>query len=150
MTNANVVVTDLWGDNTLLNESIDLGGGSGTTVQADDSQETYVKIVNHFLSKDYEDKDILVVEYEFYNGSDEPESFVWNFSDKAFQNGIECDDMVFGCDDIDSQRSMNEIQPGTTYTVSAGYHLSDMSDVTIEVTDLFGDTKYISETISLS
>lgn len=36
------------------------------------------------------DNTILVIDYEFYNGEDEAEAFMYNFSDKAYQNGIEC------------------------------------------------------------
>ncbi|MBD5143174.1 MAG: DUF5067 domain-containing protein [Oscillospiraceae bacterium] len=150
MTNAHVVITDLFGNKTLLDETIDLGGGEGAVVDAENLQETYVKVVGHHMSKDYKDEDVLVVDYEYYNGSDESKSFIWSFSAKAFQNGVECDDTVLGCDDINSENSMNEIQPGVTITVSKGYHVTDMSDVTIQVEGLLNDKEYTSEVISLS
>ena len=150
MTNAHVIITDLFGNNTLLDETIDLGGGEGAVVDAENLQETYVKVVGHHMSKDYKDEDVLVVDYEYYNGSDEAKSFIWSFSAKAFQNGVECDDTVLGCDDIDSENSMSEIQPGVTITVSKGYHVTDMSDVTVQVKGLLNDKEYTSETISLS
>lgn len=148
-TTANVVITDLLGVKTLLEEAIDLGGGTGTVASSGELQDTTVRILEHHISKDYDGKDVLVVSYEFYNGFDEATSFMWGFEDKAFQNGIECDSTVIGCDDIDSQTQMNEIQPGVTYTVTVGYHITGNSDVQIEVQELLGSEKYLSETISL-
>lgn len=150
MTNANVVVTKTWSDDKLLDEIIELGGGEGTAISVDESQETSLKITNHYLAKDYEDKDVLIVEYEFYNGEDDAEAFMYLFDDKVFQNGVECDSNVFGCDDITSDDMMNKIQPGVTITIREGYHISDMSDVSVEVTKLFGNTQYLSETLTLS
>lgn len=72
------------------------------------------------------------------------------FDDKVFQNGVECDSTVIGCDEIDSQQQMNEIQPGVTVNIKEGYHITDMSEVSVEVTELFGNTTYLSETITLS
>ena len=68
-----------------------------------------------------------------------------------FQDGIECDSTVIGCDDIDSQEQLNDIQPGKTYTVTVGYHISDMSKpVDVVVTDLFGKETLLEESIDLS
>lgn len=151
MTNATVVVTDLFGTETLLEQTIDLGGGEGTVIDTENLQETSLKITGHHMGKDYKDEDILIVDYEYYNGSDEPESFMVNFSAQAFQNGVECDDTVIGCDEIDSEKIMSEIQPGVTLNFSKGYHITDMSDVEIKVNGtLFDDTEYVSEIISLS
>ena len=151
MTNVTIKVTDFLGDDTYINEVIDLGGGAG--VSNDNSSsigDTTLKITGHHLSTDYQGEQVLVIDYEFYNGEDDAESFIWFFSDKVFQNGVECDDLVIGCDDVDSQASMNEVMPGTTYQVSEAYHLTDTSDVTVKVTDLWGDTTYIDETFSIN
>ena len=151
MTNAHVVITDFFGNKTLLEETIDLGGGEGIVVDTENLQETYVKVTGHHMSKDYKDDDVLIVDYEYYNGSDEAKSFFTNFSDKAFQNGVECDDMVLGCDEIDLNKPVNSIQPGVTLTFSKGYIVSDMSDVEIKVEGIIlDDTEYVSEIISLS
>lgn len=147
-TAANVVVEKFMGDK-LIDEKIDLGGGDGAAAPEGDIAETSVKIADHKLSTDYNDETILVVNYEFYNGEDSAKAFIFMFSDKAFQNGVECDSTVIGCDDIDSNSQLNEIQPGISYIVSVGYHIADMSDVEIEVTDLYGSNSYLKETISL-
>lgn len=148
-TTANVIVRTLFGKDDLVNENIDLGGGAGADPTVS-TAENSVKIVNHKLSTDYNGDEVLVVDYEFCNGEKEAKAFMFIFSDKAFQNGVECDSTVIGCDDIDSQKLMNEVQPGVTYTVSVGYHIADKSDVEIEVKSLFGSTTYLTETISLA
>lgn len=94
----------------------------------------------------------MVVEYNFTNNSDEAQSFIFACQDKVFQNGIECDDTVIGCDDIDSQQQMNEIQPGTTYALKIGYHLQDTtSPVDIEVTslDFINEDTLLKQTVNL-
>lgn len=147
-TTANVVVEKFMGDK-LIDEKIDLGGGDGAAAPNGEIAETSVKIADYKLSTDYKDETVLVVNYEFYNGEDSAKAFMFMFTDKAFQNGVECDSTVIGCDDIDSNTQLNEIQPGISYIVSVGYHIADMSDVEIEVTDLFGSNSYLKETISL-
>lgn len=107
------------------------------TEAAAEETEFQVELLGTSVSQDYEGKPVLVVEYNFTNNSDEAQSFIFACQDKVFQNGIECDDTVIGCDDIDSQQQMNEIQPGTTYALKIGYHLQDTtSPVDIEVTSL--------------
>ena len=103
------------------------------------------------LGKDYEDKDVLIIKYDFTNNSDEATSFTFACQDTVFQDGIECDSTVIGCDDIDSQEQLNDIQPGKTYTVTIGYHISDTSKpVDVVITDLFGSKTLLEESIDLS
>lgn len=96
----------------------------------------YVKIVSAKKSTDYEGKDVLVVTYEWTNNGKEATSFMVAFIAKAYQNGVECSS-AFLVDDVDAEKSMNNIKPGTTYTVQEAYLLQDESEVTIEVTELF-------------
>lgn len=108
------------------------------------------EIVSTSLSKDYNNADVLVVEYNYTNNSDKATSFTFACQDKVFQNGIECDSTVIGCDEVDTQTELNDIQPGTTYTLKVGYHLQDTTTpVQIQVTDLFGTETFIDETITL-
>ena len=55
--------------------------------------------------------------------------------------------MVIGCDDIDSQQQLNDVQPGATYDLKVGYHLQDDSPVDIEITDLFGKETFLKQTV---
>ena len=107
------------------------------------------EIVSTAMSTDYEGKSVLVVEYNFTNNSDETTSFTFACRDKVFQNGIECDSSVIGCDDVDSQMQLTDIQPGTTYTLKVGYHAESGAPVDIQITSLFGDETYLEQTVEI-
>lgn len=114
------------------------------------AEKTTLTITGHHLSKDYADRDVLVVEYDFYNGEDKPKSFMWLFDDKCFQNGVSCDDWPIGVDEINSDDASAEVQPGYTHHIAVGYELRDMSDVNIVVEKtLNSDIVYVNETLSL-
>ncbi|MCH5205913.1 MAG: DUF5067 domain-containing protein [Oscillospiraceae bacterium] len=148
-TTVNVVVDKFLGAE-VLNEKIDLGGGEGNSAPNEELQDTSVEVADFKISSDFKGDKVLVINYDFYNGENSAKAFIFLFNDKVFQNGIECDSAVIGCNDVDSQSQMNEIQPGVTYTVSIGYHISDMSDVEIQITDLFGKTEFLNEKLSIS
>lgn len=112
-------------------------------------QNLHVEIVSTAMSTDYEGKSVLVVEYNFTNNSDETKSFTFACQDKVFQNGIECDSSVIGCDDVDSQMQLTDIQPGTTYTLKVGYHAEPGIPVDIQITSLFGDETYLEQTVEI-
>lgn len=115
--------------------------------EKEEKPEYEVKVTDYFLSKDYKDEEVLVVEYEWTNNSDEPKSFITVFDDKLYQNGVECDDSVVGCDDVNSDDAWANIQPGTTFKVKCDYYIRDKSPINIVVTRWLGDDKYIDETI---
>lgn len=115
--------------------------------EKEETPEYEVKVTDYFLSKDYKDEEVLVVEYEWTNNSDEPKSFITVFDDKLYQNGVECDDSVVGCDDVNSDDAWANIQPGTTFKVKCDYYIRDKSPINIVVTRWLGDDKYIDETI---
>ncbi len=149
-TNALVEVTDLMGYEYYLKETIDLGGGEGKTSEVTPGvTETTIKISEVFISKDYKDRDVLVVKYEFTNGDDKPHSFSTSFEDKVYQNGVECSSLAVICDDVDSNTTLASIKPGVTTIVEEGYLLNDMSDVEIEVKEWLGDKVYLSEKRSI-
>lgn len=118
-------------------------------VEKGDYKPTSVKITGHTLSKDYKGEDILVVNYEFYNGEETDQSFALNFTDTAYQNGVECNDTVIGCDEVDAQTQLDNIQPGITYTVKVGYQIKDKSDVTIKVKRWIGEEVVLEETLKV-
>lgn len=107
------------------------------------------EIVSTSMSTDYEGKPVLVVEYNFTNNSEEATSFTFACQDKAFQNGVECDSSVIGCEDVDTQMQLNDIQPGTTYTLKVGYHAEAGSPVDIQITSMFGDKTYLEQTVEI-
>lgn len=114
--------------------------------------EFAVEILSTSISTDYEGSPVLVVEYNFTNNSDEAASFIFSCQDKAFQNGVECSSTVIGCDEIDSEQTMNDIQPGVTYALKTGYMLQDTTTpVDIEVTslDILNEETLLQQTVNL-
>lgn len=136
-----------------LEDSVEDESSEEEIVEESSEEETTeysFEIAGSSISADYNGDPVLVVEYNFTNNSDDAISFMIACQDTAFQNGIECDSTVIGCDDYDSKEQMNEIQPGTTYAVHVGYHLQDTtSPVDIEITDLLGLNTLLEETITL-
>lgn len=109
-----------------------------------------IRVMDYFLSKDRDGKDVLVVDYEWTNNSDETTSFWVTFSDKVFQNGIELDETVFGCDDTNIDDEMTEIQPGAKYRVKCDYLLRDStSPVNVVTTQYLKNDKLIDITLEL-
>lgn len=149
MTKATVNVKKWISDDVYLNEEIDLGGGEGLKADTSNLSETSISIAQFRMSKDYKDQNVLIVDYSYYNGDKKAKSFSTSFSSKVYQNGVECNDMVFGCDDLDTSSNLNDIQPGVTITVSKGYILNDDSDVRVIVEGLFNDKPFIDEIHSL-
>lgn len=110
--------------------------------------EQIVKIKSYSLAKDYSGKDALVVTYEWTNMAEKPTSFMVSVFDKLYQNGVELGSAI-GVDEADAQKQMNDVKPGVTYEITAAYVLQDMSDVSVECTDMFGTEMYLEQTLSL-
>lgn len=102
-----------------------------------------VSIVDFKLSKDYEDHPSAIVTYEWTNNGDETTSFMFAADASVFQGGVECETAIVSSgDDYDSELSMTEIKPGTTFTVQNAYVLRDTtSPIEVEVTELFSFEK---------
>lgn len=95
--------------------------------------DTHVKYLKHEVVENMTGDKCLAVYYEFTNNSEENQTFIYLFNDKAFQNGVELDGSLFHVND-DSKNSSREIQPGTTVVVVSGFVLGDeSSDVTLQI-----------------
>lgn len=101
-----------------------------------ESKDYTVKYLRHKLTQDYFGNDCLAVYYEFTNNSSEDASFVYSFSEQAFQNGIELDKSFFSLKD-EERNSSREIKPGVTIEVYSLFEYKDNSDVELEVSELF-------------
>ncbi|MFR0869723.1 MAG: DUF5067 domain-containing protein, partial [Adlercreutzia sp.] len=68
-----------------------------------------------------------------------------------FQNGTELE-LAVVADAEESGKSMNEVKPGSSITYESAYELADMSDLTVEVEELFSfsDELIAEQTFSLS
>ena len=92
------------------------------------------------MSKDYEDKDCVIVTYNFTNYSSESAAFWSSFSDIVYQNGIGLNEVyVLKNNDADLDSNMKEVKDGATVLVEEAYELNDtVTDLEIEITDIFG------------
>ena len=114
--------------------------------------EFAVTIGGSHLTKDYEGKKTLVVDFTFKNNSDKATSFMVAVSAKGFQNGVELDTAIVGNDEkYDASSALKEIKPGASIKVQSAYVLSDKSDVSVEVTELFSlsDTPLSTKTFTV-
>ena len=73
--------------------------------------EYTLTVTGYELVKDYEDKDALVINYDWENNSDEEASPFMTFIFKAFQDSVETDD-VFVMDGVDLGIGQKEIKAG--------------------------------------
>lgn len=94
-----------------------------------------IEILGFELSKDYQDKDCIVVNYKYTNNGEEAKSFMVAVSTKAFQDGVELSSAIItGI----SEDSMKDIKTGASLEVKKAYSLSNMdSPVEVEVDKLF-------------
>lgn len=104
-----------------------------------------LKITDWEISADYDNKPALVVYYEYTNKKDTPTAFMWEFTDKVYQNGIELSSTAFGIKEENNNNS-KEIQQGVTATVSIAYILQDTEnpvDITVEEYNIWTKGDYI-------
>lgn len=96
---------------------------------------------------DYDDRNVLVVEYSFTNNTDTPKSFSSTFSGGAYQNGVELEVSY-----LLQENEYSEVLTGKTANVKCAYYLTDNSNVEINLRKLFSFTSetVFNETISLT
>ena len=105
-----------------------------------DDGEHSIKYAGSELSKDYEGNDVVVVYFDYINGSADTSCAGFDFLIKAFQNkrqleGTAMDDNQ-PCDDY-----YNEFQSGAdTIRVGNAFLISDTSDVTVNIVSLMNPT----------
>ena len=102
--------------------------------QEGDLGDYHVKFVDFTPAKDYEGKDVIVVNWEFTNNSEDTTSADVAVYIKAFQNGVELDPAYVDLDGADN--SMKDIRPGTTLDIHTSFVLADTSTVEFEATEL--------------
>lgn len=91
-----------------------------------------VKYIRHEIMENDMGETVLVVYYDFTNNGEEPQSFDYLVSGKAFQNGVEIERSYFHANE-ESKNSGKEIQKGASLTVADSYVLGDSrDDVTVE------------------
>lgn len=83
-----------------------------------------VKVLEHRIVKDYENKPCIVIKYEFINNSKDATSFLLSIKDTVFQNGLECESAYF-IDNFDTGQYQKEIKPNVPYEFEKAYTLID-------------------------
>lgn len=117
----------------------------GDFLAAASSVDYDLKVTDWEISTDYDNKPALVVYYEYTNKKDTPTAFMWEFTDKVYQNGIELSSTTFGVKEENNNNS-KEIQQGATATVSIAYILQDTEnpvDITVEEYNIWTKGDYI-------
>lgn len=98
----------------------------------------YIEVLSARKSKDYNGKEVVIINYKYTNNSDETTSFMFACSAQAFQNNVELESaIVTGDKSYSSENALKDIKPGGTIEVQKAYVLQDNSPVTVEVGPLF-------------
>lgn len=119
-------------------------GSDGAMIQAplfdydiEDCHATYVK---HEISTDYEGNPCVIIYYNYTNKKDEERSAMGNSCYiEAYQNGVECDHATISYS-VKNQAIENHyksVLPGTTIEVAEAFKISDDSDITLILKDIF-------------
>lgn len=126
---------------------------TNTTTEKSSDNATYnnteFKYLKHEIINNNE-KDILIVYFDFTNNSKDNTRAAYNYDINCFQNGVELDypllKVVKEEDNI-----MKEIQPNTSITIAEAFILNDRSNVDLEVEAhlSFIDKKLIKKTLTL-
>lgn len=104
--------------------------------QAPEVQSDYaVTIDGSTLTTDYEGAPAIIVDYTFTNNSDEDTSFAVACSAQAFQNGVQLETAIL-TEDL-GNGYLAEIKPGASTQARLAYSLTDQSEVSVEVEELF-------------
>ena len=140
------------GLDTATAQGVAAGDSGSAAEQSEATQAAYgVTIDDCRVTEDYQGNPAAVVTYTFTNNSDEATSPAVAVHAKAFQNGTELE-LAVVADAEESGKSMNEVKPGSSITYESAYELADMSDLTVEVEELFSfsDELIAEQTFSLS
>lgn len=132
--------------------------GSGQTAdepvesqQAEEVESSFdVTIDGCTVTTDYEGAPAIVVDFTFTNNSEEDTSFAVACSQKAFQNGVQLESAIV-TEDL-GNGYLAEIKPGATTEARMAFTLTDESDVTVEVEELFSleDKTLAEQTFSVA
>lgn len=121
-------------------------GADGALVQAPlfdfDVTNAHATYVKHEVTTDHNGDPCVIIYYNYTNKRSESKSADWgDVYIKAFQNGVQCDhayldyDNKTGKTELDNARK--EIMSGVTITVAEAFKITDMSDVTLNIKDMW-------------
>lgn len=98
------------------------------------NDDTTLKYLKHEVITDSNDREVVVVYFDFTNNSKDNEAFIYNYNVTCFQNGKELDYPLASFDVDEYNNAARELQTGANITVARIYILEDKSDVDLEVT----------------
>ena len=107
-----------------------------------------VVYTKHEIGEDYEGNPCLLFYYEYTNNGEEASNALVDAYIQCFQNGVECEVAVLFDENEGINNSMKDVQPGVSIEACNAYVLTDMSDVTIEASNIITDEKDV-QTITL-
>lgn len=113
------------------------------------NNDTTLKYLKYDVITDSNDREALVVYFDFANNSEDNTAFAYNYNVTCFQNGKELDYPLVSFDIDEYNNIARELQTGTNITVARIYILEDKSNVDLEVTPLGDDKKLIKLTLEL-
>lgn len=102
--------------------------------------EYEIKFDRFAISEDISGKPCLLYYYTYKNLSDEPSSAINDLELKVFQDGKELS--VGSPNDYEAalENYYNQVEPGQTLTICQAFALPEVSNVSVQVTDSFGDS----------
>lgn len=106
-----------------------------------DIGDYHVVLKDCAFGKDYEGKDMIVINYDFTNNSADTMSALVGIYMQAFQDGVQLDTAMVLDDSVyDAGIAQKDIKPGTTLEgCQNAFVLTSDSPVEIEVSDMFND-----------
>lgn len=113
------------------------------------NNDTTLKYLKHDVITDSNDREVLVVYFDFANNSEDNTAFAYNYNVTCFQNGKELDYPLVSFDIDEYNNIARELQTGTNITVARIYILEDKSNVDLEVTPLGDNKKLMKLTLEL-
>lgn len=113
------------------------------------NDDTTLKYLKHEVITDSNDREVVVVYFEFTNNSKDNEAFVYNYNVTCFQNGKELDYPLASFDVDEYNNAARELQTGANITVARIYILEDKSDVDLEVTPWGSSKKLMKLTLKV-
>lgn len=125
---------------------------SSTTQQDTDTatnNDTTLKYLKHEVITDSNDREVVVVYFDFTNNSKDNEAFIYNYNVTCFQNGKELDYPLASFDVDEYNNAARELQTGANITVARIYILEDKSDVDLEVTAWGSSKKLMKLTLKV-
>lgn len=125
---------------------------ASTTQQDTDTatnDDTTLKYLKHEVITDSNDREVVVVYFDFTNNSKDNEAFIYNYNVTCFQNGKELDYPLASFDIDEYNNAARELQTGANITVARIYILEDKSDVDLEVTAWGSSKKLMKLTLKV-